>query len=59
MAEVLDIKRSIEMDDAVDVCLDQTEEDILTYEVSDEALEQAAGALGVMTEPFQLCSCYC
>jgi hypothetical protein len=43
----------------IDVCLDQTEEDILTYEVSDEALEQAAGALGVMTEPFQLCSAYC
>jgi hypothetical protein len=61
MAKVLDSERSIDMDDAVDidVCLDQTEEEILTYEVSDEALEQAAGALGVMTEPFQLCSAYC
>jgi hypothetical protein len=59
MAEVRDSERSIDMDDAVVVCLDETEEDILTYEVSDEALEQAAGALGVMTEPFQLCSAYC
>jgi hypothetical protein len=61
MAKVLETQRRIDMDDTVniDVCLDQTEEDILTYEVSDEALEQAAGALGVMTEPFQLCSAYC
>jgi hypothetical protein len=42
----------------IDVCLDQTEEDILTYEVSDEALERAAGATQ-FTMPFELCSAYC
>jgi hypothetical protein len=61
MAKVLETERSIHMDDTVDidVCLDQTDEDLLTYDVSDEALEQAAGTRGVMTEPFQLCSAYC
>ena len=42
----------------IDVCLDQTEEDILNYEVSDEALERASGSVQ-MTMPFELCSAYC
>jgi len=36
--------------------LDQTEEEILTYEVSDEALEAAAGA-GKEKENFTLGAC--
>ena len=34
------------MDQQIDTDLDQSDEEILTYTVSDEALEAAAGTLG-------------
>jgi hypothetical protein len=45
------------MDDTIN--LDQTEEETLTYEVSDEALERAAGVWATTSMPFQMCTIPC
>jgi hypothetical protein len=45
------------MDDTTSDNLDQADEEILTYTVSDEALEAAAGETEPLYTPFQTAGC--
>jgi hypothetical protein len=45
------------MDDTTSFTLDQADEDILTYTVSDEALEAAAGAEAIPASYYPIGAC--
>jgi hypothetical protein len=46
------------MDQQIDTNLDQADEEILAYTVSDEALETAAGERGLNTESLLIVYCF-